>query len=148
MADPQLVTNPDLASQIATLQVAATQISEFLSRGAAGAMTAHVLEVLKNAGWFTSLTQRSSTRAKMLWGAAGSLLASLGITATFQHGATPGVYTILLTGLTGASLASHAWGFAQSWVFSQGWYSAVVKPRAVTGVPPSAPAANPVVVSP
>jgi hypothetical protein len=131
-----VVSNPDLQAQVANLNAVLTQLSSFASHITVGGASAHILEWAKGkpgvARWWDLLSGRSKTIV-------GGLLAffgSIGISAAFSHDPQQaGVYSIVLTGVTLPSIGSHLWGFIQSWVLQQGWYSALIKPTAVTGVP-------------
>lgn len=133
MADP--VLNTDLASQLSNANIYLQQIASFIQHGTLGASSAHILEWMKGrpkVAWFwNSLSKRS----KVWVGAILAFLGSMGVTAVFSHDSTaPGVYTIVLSGLTLPSLGQHLWSFVQSWMTQQGYYVSVLKPKPVTGV--------------
>ncbi len=135
MTDPVVVTNPDLLAQIGSLNAALTQISAFLSHITIGGATSHALEWAKGkptiAKWWALL----GGRGKTIIGAVLAALGSLGISAVFASDPDHrGVYVLTLSGLTAASIGSHLWSFAQSWILQQGWYTSIVKPRTVTGI--------------
>ena len=135
MADPQVVTNPDLAAQMVALNAVLTQISSFLSHVSVGGATAHAIEWLKakpgTAKWWALL----SNRGKVIVGAVLAGLGSLGITATFAHDPhQAGVYSFVFSGVTVASVGQHLWSFIQSWIMQQGWYQGIIKPKPITGV--------------
>jgi hypothetical protein len=136
MADPVAavqVANPDLTAAV-------VQISSFLSHVTVSGVSAQALEYVKNTPLGAQIWVLLSKRTRTAIGALMAMVGSLGITATFQHDphAQAGVYTVLLTGLTGPSLLQHAWSFVQSWLFQQGWYQKYLKPTSVTG-PAAAP---------
>jgi hypothetical protein len=135
MPDPQVVTNPDLLAQVGSLNAALTQISAFLSHVTIGGATSHALEWAKGkptvAKWWALL----GGRGKTIVGAILAALGSLGISAVFASDPNQrGVYILTLSGLTAASIGSHLWSFAQSWILQQGWYASIVKPKVVTGI--------------
>lgn len=150
MADPTLVTNPDLANLITTLNIGVTKIVEFLSHGSTALMTAQGIQLVKkspNIPWFTDAT---SGKVKAAVSAGLALLTSLGVSVAFKqmavHNADGTVsYLVTLGGLTGASIASHVWSLAQQWSLQQGAYVGFIKPLAVTG-PPAQAHAEPVQV--
>src|SRR6185295_4920864 len=134
MADPNavIVANPDLTAAV-------VQISSFLSHLTVSGATAHVIEFIKNRPLGAKFWALLDKRTKTVVGAIAAGIASLGITATFQHDphAPAGVYTVILTGLTGPSILQHLWSFVQSWLLQQGWYLKYLKPTPITGVEPS-----------
>jgi hypothetical protein len=144
MTDPgTLVTNPDLTAAV-------VQISSFLSHLSVGGASAHILEWVKGHPVAGKMWALLSKRGKVLIGALMAGAGSLGVTATFAHDphAQAGVYTVLLTGLTGPSILQHAWSFVQSWLLQQGWYQTVIQPKPVTGAAPAAPIPGVVAVPP
>jgi hypothetical protein len=144
MTDPTLVTNPDLANQVANLTATMTQISAFLSHVSVGGATAHVLEWAKGKPGVSRWWDVLSGRGKVVVGGILAAAGSLGVSAAFSHDASrDGVYTIVLSGLTVPSIGSHLWSFAQSWIMQQGWYASVIKPKSITGVPPTTAAGAP-----
>jgi hypothetical protein len=135
MADPVVVTNPDLLAQIGSLNAALTQISAFLSHMTIGGATSHALEWAKGKPSIARWWELLGGRGKTVVGGILAAMGSLGISAVFASDPNQrGVYILTLSGLTAASVGSHLWSFAQSWILQQGWYSAIVKPRTVTGI--------------
>ncbi len=151
MIDQTVVTNPDLNSQIAGLTASLTQISAFLSHVSVGGATSQALEWAKGKPGINRWWSLLSGRGKAIVGGVLAGLGSLGISAVFSHDPQhEGVYILAISGLTAQSIGAHLWSFAQSWVFQQGWYMSLIKPRPVSGVEQkvgSQPAA-PVVVEP
>ena len=134
MADPNAlpVSNPDLTAAV-------VQISSFLSHLSVSGASAHLIEWIKGHPTAGKMWALLSKRGRVVVGAFVAGAGSLGVTATFQHDphAQAGVYTILLTGLTGPSILQHAWSFVQSWLLQQGWYMSIIQPKPVTGAAPS-----------
>ncbi len=138
MADPTLVTNPDLAAQVANANIYLQQIASFIQHGTLGGAIAHGLEWAKGSPKFSWFWNALSKRSKAYVSAGLAFLGSMGVTAVFSHDPNAaGVYTIVLSGLTLPSLGQHAWSFVQSWLTQQGYYVSVLKPKAVTGVEPT-----------
>ncbi len=150
MPDPTLVTNPDLASLVGTLNIGVTRIVEFLSHGSTALMTAQGIQLVKKSPRIPFFTDETSGRAKAAISALLALATSLGVSVAFKqvavHNADGTVsYLVTLGGLTGASLWSHVWSLAQQWSMQQGAYVGLIKPQAVTG-PPAESHAEPVAV--
>jgi hypothetical protein len=136
MPDPTIVSNPDLAAQVAQLNSVLAQVSAFLSHVSVSGATAHALEWAKGKPTIAKWWDLLSGRGKVIVGGLLAAAGSLGISTVFSHDPkNAGVYTVVISGLTLPSVGSHLWSFAQSWVLQQGWYSGLIKPRTVTGVP-------------
>jgi hypothetical protein len=128
-----VVTNPDLAQQVAALTAISTQISAFLSHVTVGGASAHAIQYLKGRPTIGKWWSLLSDRGKVIAGAIMAALGSLGISFTFSH-TSDGVYSFVFSGVTAAGIGQHLWSFGQSWVMQQGWYQTVIKARPVMGV--------------
>jgi len=132
---------PPSADQLQQLNVLLGQIVQFTSHISTGAMTAHAIQWFKGMGWFGTLWDSLSDRGKVIFGAIAAALPAAGITVTFHHPAA-GHYLLDVQNLTVATGVAFVWSLLQNWVFQQGWYQAVIKPKPVVGpVVPATPVA-------
>jgi hypothetical protein len=138
MQSPDLPVSADQANQLITL---ISQLVQFSSHVATGAMSAHVIQWLKQ-GWFAGIWKTLSDRGKILVGLVAAALPAAGISLTFQHPAT-GHYVLDIQNLTLLTALSFVWSIAQSWAAQQTIYNVALKPTAVVG---STVAAEPVSV--
>jgi hypothetical protein len=144
MADPTLVTNPDLVAGV-------TKIYEFLSHGMTALMTAQGIQLVKKAPRVTFFSEDTDGKIKAAISAALALATSLGVTVAFQRVPVPQPdgsihYMIDIGVLTTTSLWSHLWSVAQQWSLQQGAYSGLIKAKEVVGPPAQLKAAAPVSV--
>lgn len=136
MADATVVTNPQLAEQIANLNILLSQLVQFTSHVSTGAMTAHVIEWLKARPGLSKLWDLLSDRGKVVVGFLAAAIPAAGITFTFYHPADqPNTYGIIFSGLTTATLGKLGWSLLQNWWAQQAYYASVIKAKAVTGIP-------------
>jgi hypothetical protein len=136
-----LVANPDLTAAV-------SQLSAFVSHLTVGGVSAHVLQWAKAQPGFSKVWGVLGNKTKALIAASLAFMGSLGITSAFHYDATLGVFAATFTGITAASVGSHLWGFATSYLVQTAYYRAIIKATAVSGVTPVAgvPAAAPVPV--
>jgi hypothetical protein len=148
MTQPSPADAAALANQLALLNTGVSQLVQFFTHVSTGAMTAHVIEWAKGTTVLGGLWRSLSPRLKVWAGMLAAALPAAGITFTFSHPAD-GAYVLAVSNLTVATFFVFAWSLLQNWVMQQGWYQAVIKPRAVTGSQPSAGATHvdPVVVT-
>lgn len=136
MTDPTIVSNPDLAGQVAQLNATMAQLAQFSQHVGTGAMTAHVIEWLKTRPSIAWFWNGLSNRGKVIAGLLAAALPAAGISFTFQHPAdATGTYVFTFAGVSAATAGRLVWSLAQNWVFQQGWYQSVIKPKPVAGVP-------------
>ncbi len=146
MTDP----TADLAAQMLALNHLLSQLVQFTSHVGTGAMTAHVIEWLKDRPVLSKFWALLSDRGKVIWCLVVAALPAAGITITFIHSPDhPGQYGAIIDNLTWMTAAKFVWSLSQNWVFQQGWYQSIIKPKPVTGVTPSIgkPEPQPVPVS-
>jgi hypothetical protein len=93
----------------------------------ASALVVYGLELLKNASWFPWINRSSDAVNRIVAGIL-AVATALGIHTKFdpQHG------TLLITGLTLASVAHFGFDWLRSFVFQEMIYKGVIKPRVVT----------------
>lgn len=149
MIEPSLVTNADVVAQLHTLNKFLEQIASFIAHVTVGGASAHAIEWVKGKRNIAKVWALLSGRGKVITTAVVAGLGSLGITATFQHGADAGVYILTFSGLTWSSVGQHLWSFVQSWIAQQGWFQIVIQPKSVVGVrpAPASPEPPPVLVA-
>ena len=140
--NPTVVANPDLLTQIMQLNGSIAQLVQFTSHVSTGAMTAHIIEWAKGKQGFARFWSLLSDKGKVVIGLIAAALPAAGITVAFQPAANH-TWTLTATGLSLAALGKLGWSLAQNWVFQQGWYQSVIKPKPVAGVQPTAAAPQP-----
>ena len=93
----------------------------------ASALVVYALELLKKASWFPWINRSSDVLNRMVSGIL-AVATALGIHTKFdaQHG------TLLITGLTLASVAHFAFDWLRSFVFQEMIYKGIIKPRFAT----------------
>lgn len=123
---------PDLLETLKALSASVSQMSSMVSHVIVGGASAHVIEWAKSKPLLAKIWLLLSARQKVLVTALCALVSSLGLTITFHHN-EPGVYGLVVSGLTSAHVGQHVWSFAQSWLSQQGWFMMIIQPRPVTG---------------
>lgn len=141
MPDPQIVQNPQLTEQITQLNKLLQQLSEGGSHLVTGGMAAHALEWLKKKDGINKIWVQLSDRTKTLFSALVAALSGAGIVLTFQHPGN-GHYILDIDHLTLATFGLFLWSALQNWLWQQGWYMSVIKPKPVVG-PVPAPVGQP-----
>jgi hypothetical protein len=140
-AFPVPVSNIDLQASTQAIATALTQLVSLSTHAMVGLTTAHGLEVFKNTGIGGQLWGLlTSKRAKNLVAATVAFLGSLGVTTAMQgYDAHTGSLTLVISGLTAASLWTHLGSFLESWILQRTAYVAFVQPRPIAGAPEAAP---------
>ncbi len=132
MTDP----TADLSSQMEALNHLLAQLVQFTSHVGTGAMTAHVIEWLKDRPFISKVWILLSDRAKVIACLVVAALPAAGITVAFIHTPEhPNQYGFIIDNLTWMTAGKFVWSISQNWVFQQGWYQSIIKPKPVTGVP-------------
>ena len=127
----QVVTNPDLSAQIGNLNALLGQLAQFTSHVSTGAMTAQVIQWVKTRSAVAPIWTKLSDRTKVLAGMIAAAFPAAGIVFTFSHPAA-GHYIFDFQNVTVLTVATFLWSLLQNWVFQQGWYATVIKPKAVS----------------
>lgn len=142
MLDPQtgavVVTNPALTDQIGQLNKLLSQLLEGGSHLVTGGMAAHAIQWLKTKPFIARRWADYSDQRKAFMGALAAALPASGIVFTFQHPGN-GHWLLDVDHLTLVTAGLFAWSFLQNWLWQQGWYMSVIKPKPITGVAPTAP---------
>lgn len=88
-----------------------------------------LVEAMKHSGglpWITASTDKINKTV----GAAVAFLATLGIGLATSWESSTGTFTLTVSGLTTASLATFVWQWVQQFVLQQAAYHGIVKPPA------------------
>jgi hypothetical protein len=111
VADPNAVSvvNPELTAAV-------VQLAAMGAHYIAGGAVAQALEIVKAIPWFAQWWGRRSLHGKVTFAGLLAFGTSLGISGVFHFDPRQGILTATITGLTGPSIAQHAWSFAQSWL--------------------------------
>lgn len=99
-------------------QTAVAAAQEVLRPLTAAAVASFALQILKKAKWFTMLSSDSSKTIKFVFAALAALLSHLGISYAYD----PQLHTLLISGLSVATIAAAAWAWLQQFVIQEGWY--------------------------
>lgn len=136
MADPTLVTNPDLTESIRQLNRLLSQLVEGGSHLVTGGMAAHALEYLKGKSTIAKVWATFSDRARTVVSAGVAAAAGAGIVITFQHD-SHGHFMLMADNLTWTTAGVFLWSSLQNWLWQQAWFMAVIKDKAVVGPTPT-----------